>query len=349
MVNPTYDDPHPTQNHLFSETNMNTFKAWLAALCLGLGTAVVAHAQGFPAKPVTLMVPYPPGGVSDVIARTLNTTLAKHLGQPVIVENLGGASGGIAAAKVLNSPADGHLIFQGSPNELILAPLSNAAIKYKPEDFRLVQMITVNPLVMLARKDFPASNGEEFLVAARKAALAGKPVTYASVGPGSMYHLLGEHLSKVTGIEMTHVPYKGGAPALQGLMAGQVDIFMTVYGKGYVQLVEEGKLKAPVVLSADRQDYFKRSPPLQDASGLKGFVFDTWAGYFVHKDTPEPLVQALHKALSEVANDAAIRAALEDQAMIVPRPQPLSAMARVYTEHTARYRAIAKAMNLQPQ
>lgn len=339
----------PLKTTYFSETNMNTFKAWLAALCLGLGTAVVAHAQGFPAKPVTLMVPYPPGGVSDVIARTLNTTLAKHLGQPVIVENLGGASGGIAAAKVLNSPADGHLIFQGSPNELILAPLSNAAIKYKPEDFRLVQMITVNPLVMLARKDFPASNGEEFLVAARKAALAGKPVTYASVGPGSMYHLLGEHLSKVTGIEMTHVPYKGGAPALQDLMAGQVDIFMTVYGKGYVQLVEEGKLKAPVVLSADRQDYFKRSPPLQDASGLKGFVFDTWAGYFVHKDTPEPLVQALHKALSEVANDAAIRAALEDQAMIVPRPQPLSAMARVYTEHTARYRAIAKAMNLQPQ
>mgnify|MGYP003336391234 FL=1 len=124
---------------------------------------------------------------------------------------------------------------------------------------------------------------------------------------------------------------------------------MTVYGKGYVQLVEEGKLKAPVVLSAERQDYFKKSPPLQEAAGLKGFVFDTWAGYFVHKDTPESVVQALHKALSEVANDGAIRSALEDQAMIVPRPQPLPAMAKVYADHTARYRAIAKAMNLQPQ
>ncbi len=328
---------------------MKKLNAYWAALCLSLCAITGADAQGFPTKPVTLMVPYPAGGVSDVIARTLNTTLAKHLGQPVIVENLGGASGGIAAAKVLNSPADGHLIFQGSPNELILAPLSNAAIKYKPEDFRLVQMITINPLVMLARKDFPAQNGDEFLHAARKAAAAGKPVTYASVGPGSMYHLLGEHLSKVTGIEMTHVPYKGGAPALQDLMAGQVDVFMTVYGKGYVQLVEEGKLKAPVVLSAERQDYFKKSPPMQDATGLKGFVFDTWAGYFVHKDTPEPIVQALHKALSEVANDPAVRAALEDQAMVVPRPQPLSAMARTYAEHTARYRAIAKAMNLQPQ
>ena len=93
--------------------------------------ATAALAQTFPAKPVTLMVPYPAGGVSDVIARTLNVTLAKHLGQPVIVENLGGAGGAIAAQKVLNSPADGHLIFQGGPNELILAPLSNSAVKYK--------------------------------------------------------------------------------------------------------------------------------------------------------------------------------------------------------------------------
>ena len=98
-----------------------------SALLAGLVLASSAWAQAFPAKPVTLMVPYPAGGLSDVIARTVNTSLAKQLGQPVIVENLGGASGGIAAQKVLNAPADGYLIFQGSPNELILAPLSNAA------------------------------------------------------------------------------------------------------------------------------------------------------------------------------------------------------------------------------
>ena len=315
----------------------------------GLLLAGATLAQSFPSKPVTLMVPYPAGGVSDVIARTLNTTLAKHLGQPVIVENLGGASGGIAAQKVLASPADGYTIFQGSPNELILAPLSNAAIKYKSEDFRLVQMITVNPLVMLARKDFPVANADQFLAYAKKAAADNKPVTYASVGPGSMYHLLGEHLSGLTGIEMTHVPYKGGAPAIQDLMAGQVDIMMTVYGKSYVQMVEEGKLKAPAVLSAERQDNFKGATPLNDTKALKGFVFDMWAGFFVHKDTPDAVVQVLHKALSEVANDPAIRAALEAQAMQVPRPQPLVAMSKVYADNTSRYRAIAKAMNLQPQ
>ena len=306
-------------------------------------------AQSFPSKAVTLMVPYPAGGVSDVIARTLNNTLSKHLGQPVIVENLGGASGGIAGQKVLNSPADGHVIFQGSPNELVLAPLSNAAIKYKPEDFRLVQMITINPLVILARKDLPASNGDELVAYARKAAADGKPLTYASVGPGSLYHLLGEHMSSITGIAMTHVPYKGGAPAVQDLMGSQVDIFITPYGKGQVQLVEDGKLKAPAVLSVERQTLFSKVPTLNESKALKGFVFDIWAGYFVHKDTPEAVVQALHKALSEVANDPSIRTTLEAHAMIVPRPQSLAALAKLYSDNTAKYQAIAKSMRLQPQ
>lgn len=320
-----------------------------AATLAGLALSGAALAQSFPSKPITLMVPYPAGGLSDVIARTLNTALSKQLGQPVLVENLGGASGGIAAQKVLASPADGHIIFQGSPNELVMGPLANAALKYKSEDFRLVQMITLNPMAMFARKDLPANNGEELLAYARKSAAAGKPLTYASVGPGSMYHLLGEHMSKVTNIPMTHVPYKGAAPAFQDMMGGMVDVFMTPYGKGQVALVDEGKLKTVAVLSADRQELVKKSPPLNDTPALKGFVFDTWAGYFVRKDTPEPIVQALHKALSEVANDPAVRSALEAHAMVVPKPQSLAAMAKVYADNTERYRAIARAINLQPQ
>lgn len=320
-----------------------------AATLVGLALSGAAFAQGYPSKPVTLMVPYPAGGLSDVIARTVNNTLSKHLGQPVLVENLGGASGGIAAQKVLNSPADGHIIFQGSPNELIMGPLANAAIKYKAEDFRLVQMIALSPMAMFARKDLPANNGEELLAYARKAAAAGKPLTYASVGPGSMYHLLGEHLSKITNIPMTHVPYKGGAPAFQDMMGGLVDVFMTPYGKGQVALVDEGKLKAVAVLSTDRQDPLKKAPPLNDTPALKGFVFDIWTGYFVHKDTPEPVVQAVHKAISEVLGDPVVRAALEGHGMQVPRPAPLSALSKVYADNTSRYRAIARAVNLQPQ
>ncbi len=321
----------------------------LSGAIAGLLLACSALAQTFPSKPVTLMVPYPAGGVSDVIARTLNVTLAKHLGQPVIVENLGGASGAIAAQKVLNSPADGHIIFQGGPNELILAPLANSAVKYKSEEFRLVQMITINPMAVLARKDLPVNNGDELVAYAKKAAAAGTPMTYASVGPGSMYHLLGEHMSKQAGVAMTHVPYKGGAPAQQDLMGGLVDIFMTPFGKSHAQLVEEGKLKVVGVLSSERQAMFKKAPTLNESKALKGFVFEMWSGYFVRKDTPEAVVQALHKALSEVANEPEVRAALEAQAMIVPRPQPLAAMNKVYADNIARYRGIAKSINLQPE
>jgi tripartite-type tricarboxylate transporter receptor subunit TctC len=210
-------------------------------------------------------------------------------------------------------------------------------------------MITINPLVMLARKDLPAANGDELIAYAKRGAASGKPLTFASVGPGSFYHLLGEHMSKVTGVPMVHVPYKGGAPAVQDLLASQVDIFMTPYGKGQVQLVEEGKLKAPAVLSATRQPLFSKVPTLDESAALKGFVFDIWAGYFVHKNTPEAVVEVLHKALGEVANDAVVRGQLEAQAMVVPAPRPLAELSKLYADNTAQMRTIAKAMNLQPQ
>ena len=209
----------------------------------------------------------------------------------------------------------------------------------------LAQTFPTKPVTLMV--PYPA--GGVSVAYAKKAADAGAPMTYASVGPGSMYHLLGEHMSKQTGIAMTHVPYKGGAPAQQDLMGGLVDIFMTPFGKSHGQLVDEGKLKVVGVLSSERQAMFKKAPTLNESKALKGFVFEMWSGYFVRKDTPEPVVQALHKALSEVANDPAVRAALEAQAMVVPRPQPLTAMNKVYSDNIARYRAIAKAINLQPE
>lgn len=306
-------------------------------------------AQSYPSKPVTLLVPYPAGGLSDVIARTVNTTLAKNLGQPVIVENLGGVSGAIAAQKVLNSPADGQIIFQGSPNELILSPLANAAVKFKSEDFRLVQMIATAQIGFLARKDLPVNNVDEFVDYARKMAKEGKPITYASVGPGSFYHLLGEHLSKVTHIEMTHVPYKGSAPANQDLLGGQVDIFLAPYGKSYDELAKQGKLKILAMLNTERLEGVKDYPAITESKALKTFTFNIWTGYFVKKDTPEPIVQTLYKAITESLTDPAVRSGLEANSQLVAKPLSLVAVDKAYADGTAQFRAIAKSINLQPQ
>lgn len=325
------------------------FKYVLTASLTGLVWIQGALAQSFPAKPVNLMVPYPAGGLSDVLARLVNVPLAKHLNQPVIVENLGGVSGAIAAQKVLSAPSDGHYLFQGSPNELILSPLANAAVKFKSEDFRLVQMIGAAQMAIYARPNLPVNTVDELINYARKEAAAGKPLTYASVGPGSFYHLLGEQLSKATGIPMTHVPYKGGAPANQDLIGGQVDIFITVYGKSYQQLADSGKIKILAMLNKERLEAVKQYPAITETKQLKNFDFNIWTGYFVKKDTPETVVQTLHKAITETLNDAGVRSGLETNSLLVAKPLPLAELSKVYSEGTAQFRAIAKSINLQPQ
>jgi tripartite-type tricarboxylate transporter receptor subunit TctC len=326
----------------------NKFNRW-AAFCSGLVLTVAAYAQTYPSKPVVLMVPYPAGGLSDVIARTVNNTLSKNFGQPVIIENLGGASGSIGAQKVLNAPSDGQMIFQGSPNELILAPLAISAVKYKSEDFRLVQMIATAQIGFLARKDLPVGNVDEFLDYARKEAKEGRPITYASVGPGSFYHLLGEHLSKTTGIPMTHVPYKGIAPAIQDLLGGQIDIFLAPMGKSNVELQKQGKLKVLAMLNSERLEPMKDYPAISESKSLKSFTFNIWTGYFVKKDTPEPIVQTIHKAITDSLTDPAVRAGLEANSQLVAKPLPLQTVGKAYVDGTAQFRAIAKAINLQPQ
>ncbi len=328
---------------------MSTTLRRVAALLSSLLLASAVSAQTYPSKAVTLLVPYPAGGLSDVIARTVNNTLSKQLGQPVIVDNLGGASGSIAAQKVLNAPADGQIIFQGSPNELILAPLAISAVKFKSEDFRLVQMIATAQIAFLARKDLPVSNVDEFLEYARKQAAQGRPITYSSVGPGSFYHLLGEHLSKITNIPMTHVPYKGMAPANQDLLGGQVDIFLAPFGKASEELQKQGKLKVLAMLNSERLDSVKDYPAITESKSLKNFTFNIWTGYFVKKDTPEPIVQVIHKAITDSLTDPAVRGGLEANSQLVAKPLSLQAVGKAYTDGTAQFRAIAKSINLQPQ
>ena len=321
-----------------------------AALIGGLLLSAAVFAQNaFPAKPVTLMVPYPAGGLSDVIARTVNNTLAKQLGQPVIVENLGGASGSIAATKVLNQPSDGHVVFQGSPNELILAPLALSAVKFKSEDFRLVNMIATAQIGFLTRGNLPVNNIDEFVEYARKQAQQGRPITYASVGPGSFYHLLGEHLSKVTGIPMVHVPYKGGAPAEQDLISGQVDIFMSPLGTKHVELYKAGRIKVLALLNPTRIDTAKDFPAISESKALKDFTFNIWTGYFVKRDTPEAVVAALHKAIAGTLTDPTVRANLEAASLTAPPSLSIADAAKAYTDGIAQFRAIAKSINLQAQ
>lgn len=329
---------------------MKSISLRLTGLLCGLGLAAGALAQSaFPSKPVTLMVPYPAGGVSDLIARKVNTVLSKELGQPVVIENLGGAGGAIAAQKALNAPSDGHLLFQGSPNELILAPLAISSVRYRPEDFRQVQRIAIAPLVVVARKDFPARNADELAAYVRKMSAAGQPVTYASVGNGSFYHLLGEQMAKAVGASMLHVPYKGGAPILQDMLAGRIDLFITLYGAPHIAMEKEGRLKFVTALSAQRQALIPHVPAVDESKALKGFHYTIGTGYFVKADTPEPVVQALNKALGKVLADADLRTTLAAQSQIVSDPMSLAAAQDAYVRDMTLYRGIAHSIRLKAE
>jgi tripartite-type tricarboxylate transporter receptor subunit TctC len=339
-------------------TKRQAAKALLALLATTtLGTAAgpaTAQAAGaaFPTRTVNLMVPYPAGGLSDVIARMVEKPLSQAIGQTVIVDNLGGAGGSIAAQKVLAAPADGHLVYQGSPNELILTPLALKTVKYASEDWRMVQIIGSFPMAVLARKGLEANNIDELVALARKADAAGKPLTYASVGVGSFYHVIGEHFAHTIGAKMVHVPYKGFAPAQQDLAGNLVDVAFFVVDSRLPSFVDKGMFKVLATLAQPGKPeakFLAAYPSINESRSIKDFAFDTWTGYFVPRSTPAPVVEALNKALATAMNDPQARKKLEDLGGRVPPMLSAAEAQKEFEVQTARFRGIAKAIKLEAQ
>ncbi|MGS1008407.1 tripartite tricarboxylate transporter substrate binding protein [Achromobacter anxifer] len=322
----------------------------LAGCALALGAALLgqgARAADYPDRPVMMMVPYPAGGASDSIARVVASPVSKQLGQPVLVENLGGVSGALGAQKVLGAKADGYYLFQGSPNELILSPIANPAVKLKSEDFRLVQLIGMAPMVIVARADLPANNADELVTLARSRS-ATQPLTFGSVGVGSLYHVLGEHMARTIGANMMHVPYKGGAPLMQDIGGGQVDLAILPLSQQQVALAEQGRIKLLATLEPQRSQLpaLKSVPSVNEGQLLKGFNFTTWTGYFVKRDTPQDVVARLNAALNAAMQDPAVKDSLAHQNIEVSAPMSAEQADAMYRAETERFREISSHMKL---
>lgn len=304
-------------------------------------------AQTYPSKLLTMVVPYPAGGPSDFIARTLQPELQRILGQQMIVDNVGGVGGALGLQKMLQAPADGHSMTLASPMELIQAPLAMTAVKHKPEDMRLAALLVRAEMIMLARKDMPANSVDELVALARKP--GAKELSYGSVGAGSMYHLMGEAFAKQTGLRCLHVPYKGAAPLITDLLGGQIDmVFMPLAGP-VVGLIKEGKVKAYGIASRQPHALFPQVPTLASSQALDGFEYDLWAGVVVPKGTPDAVVERLNKAVYEALQHAEIRKAYEGTGQHVAKPMSVAELAKLYAADTLRYQALAKSVNLQAQ
>lgn len=305
------------------------------------------RAQSFPLKPLTLVVPYPAGGPADVNARMMLPALRKALGQTIIVENVAGASGGIGIQKLLNAPADGHQFMMGTPSDVILAPLALAAVKHKPEQLRLLGLASRGPLMLVAGPHIKAKTLEELVAEARKP--GARELTFGSIGPGSLYHLVGEDFAARLKLRMTHVPYKGMAPAVQDLMGGMVDVAFLPSAGNLVDLVLTGKLRAFAVCDDQRLTRLPDLPTITQAIALKDFTYEIWGGMFVPRTVPLDVAQRLNDAVKEAQKDAEFRSQIEAGGSVAGDPVTLAEADRFLTEQIERYRRLAQAVKLEPQ
>jgi tripartite-type tricarboxylate transporter receptor subunit TctC len=322
-------------------------KTLLSSVLVAASACGPVVAQTYPSKPISLIVPYPAGGPSDFFARKVQPEAAAKLGQPMIIENIGGAGGAIGLTKLVNAPADGYTLSLGSPMELVLTPMAIQGVKYKSEDFKLVAQFTSTNTILAVRNSLNVKTVDELLALARKS--SDKPLSYGSVGPGSLYHLIGEKFSQLTKVQMLHVPYKGIAPLLTDLMGGQIDMAFLPMAGSIPQTLIDGKIQGLAVTAKAPHPLFKQFPAMAAMKGMEAMEFDIWSGVQVHKNTPDPIVNALNKAFYASAEAAETRKALESSGNVVLPSRTPAELARIYQAEIERYRAIAKSINLQAQ
>lgn len=253
----------------------------------------------WPQKPITMVVPYPPGGVNDAVARGYATKLAVELGKPILIDNRAGAGTTVASNYVAKAPADGYTIYAAGTS-LVINPTLTGQVQYDPnKSFELVSLMSFTPFILHVNSEFPARNMAELI--AHVKANPGR-FNIASSGIGATNHLIAELFKMQAGLNMTHVPYKGGAQAGQDVAGGQAQMMFSAALEARPVLAT-GKTRAIAITSAERSPAFPDIPTVREASGMTDFVVLFWQGMVVPAGTPKAIVDKLEKAIAKVAAD----------------------------------------------
>jgi tripartite-type tricarboxylate transporter receptor subunit TctC len=275
-------------------------------LVAGISLAMLtgwAAAQSYPGKPVRLVVPFPPGGATDILARAISIKAAEHLGQPIVIDNRAGAGGTIGSAVVAKSPADGYTLLIGTGSTHSIGPIINPKLPYDVErDFEPVVYVAKTASVLVVPGNFPAKNLAEFIALAKA-----KPgqLNYGSSGNGTNSHLSSELFKAQAGVFITHIPYRGTGLVFNDMMSGQVHMLMDNYVTSQAN-IKEGRLRVIGVTSPQRLPFLPDAPTLSE-QGLKGFDVSNWFGIYAPHGTPS---EAINKV------NAAFNAALQDPDMV---------------------------------
>jgi tripartite-type tricarboxylate transporter receptor subunit TctC len=318
---------------------------WVALAALLLSSSN-AHAENFPTRQITIVVPFSAGGPSDAMARVLAERMQRSLGQTILIENVTGAGGSLGVGRVVRSPADGYTIGFGH----LGTNVANGAI-YKlgydlVTDLEPVVMLPSNPMIIVSKNTIPAKTLQELL-----AWLKSKPTppTAGTAGAGSGSHIAGLYFENVTGIKLQYVPYRGTAPALTDLVAGQIDIIVDQTSNSIAQ-VRAGTIRAYAV-TADKRVDSAPEIPTTDEAGLPGFHMTLWSGFWVPKDTPKDIVTKLNGAAVEALSDPAVRKKLGDLGLDMPPKDQLSpeALGAWQKAEIAKWWPMIKSANIKMQ
>ncbi|WP_051320433.1 tripartite tricarboxylate transporter substrate binding protein [Cupriavidus sp. amp6] len=302
-------------------------------------------ADAYPAKPVRLVVPYPPGGATDVIGRTLAQRLSTTLGQQVVVDNRAGAAGNIGAELVAKSPADGYTLLMGAlTSHAINAALYKSRVPYDLEkSFAPVSIVGTVPLVFVVNPSVSASSLPQLVSLAKS-----KPgaITFASAGNGSPQHLAGEMFKRMAGVEMLHVPYKGSGPAMTDLIGGQV-LSMVETVPAAQAYVKTGKIRALAVASPERVNALPDVPTATEA-GLKDFEVSSMFGIVAPAGTPGPVIDRLSSDLKKILAEPEVQATLLKQGAIATWTTPAQAGARIKAE-VGKWNTVIRDAGVKPE
>jgi tripartite-type tricarboxylate transporter receptor subunit TctC len=267
----------------------------------------IAYCQGYPSKPIRIVVPFVPSGNIDITARMIAPGLTEVLGQPVIVENRGGAGGRIGSAQVAKSPPDGYTVLLGAPGTLVTNPVFNDDIEYQPlRDFVYTSRISLVSSALIVHPSMPVRSVKELIAFAKAHPGA---LLMGSAGQGSGTHLMGELFQSMAKVKFTHVPYKGGAAASVAILSGQVHLaFDQVSSCG--PFIKAGRLRALAVTTPQRSKLLPEVPTI-DESGLRGYDYSTWTTLAIPAATPKEAVQKLRDAVDAVIAQPRTREAFE--------------------------------------
>lgn len=300
------------------------------ALSAGLVVAgtMSATAQSWPERPIHMMVAFPAGSSTDIVARIIAPFMAEQLGQPVVVENRAGAAGSIGTQAVVDSPADGYIIGLATTSPLAIGPALNANLTYNPEtDLAPIGLIGISPLVVMSARGVGATSVQDLVDMARETPFR---LRYASAGPAGISHLAAELIADMAGIQLTHIPYRTSAQSVIDLAASRVDILVGTIPP-VLPHIQADTIDLHAVTGAQRIDLFPDTPTMQEL-GFEGYDVGLWMALVAPSATPEPVLDALNAALNAALSDETIIAQLAAQGQ-VPLPGPRSALAeRVATE-----------------